>query len=67
MHRIVIAILVGIITTLLCLLVGSILLGIDTSPTALIGAFLTRFSGLLGLISGLYYIFSGSTSMHPRA
>lgn len=59
--RLVMAVVVGIITTLVCVLLGSIFMMFDINWAAAIGSFLKSFSGLLGLLAALWHFFSGTT------
>lgn len=65
LSRIVLAVIVGVVVTLLCVLVGGLLITMPVSWAAAVGAFLKEFSGLLGLLAALWYFFSGTTWPGP--
>jgi hypothetical protein len=58
--RIVLAIVVGIVVGLACVLVGGLLVSIATFGWVdTLGSFLQRYAGLFGLLSALWYFFAG--------
>jgi hypothetical protein len=61
LSRIVLAVLVGVITTLACVLVGGILVSLGVAIAVTIGGFLVNYSGVLGVIAALWYFFSNQT------
>lgn len=61
LSRIVLAVVVAVIVTLACVLVGGILITLDVSVAVAVGAFLKDYSGVLGVLAGLAWFFSGRT------
>jgi Na+(H+)/acetate symporter ActP len=62
LSRLVIAVVYGVITTLVCVLVGGLLGSFGVSWAATIGAFLVHYSGLLGLLVALLTFFGNPTA-----
>lgn len=61
--RVVLAVVVGIVVGLVCLLVGALLGDIGIPFVATIGSFLATWAWVLGLLAGLWFFFSGRTSI----
>jgi len=63
--RLVQALVVAIVTGLVCLLLGAILgsLGIPIAST--VGAFLTHWGWVIGILAGLWFFFSGGSLSLP--
>lgn len=61
LSRIVLSVIAGVVVTLLCLLVGALLMTVPVGWAAAIGAFLSTYAGLFGLLTALWYFFSGTT------
>ena len=63
--RIVLAIVVGVVTALVVLLLGLILVAMGGSVPVLetIGAFAEKFCWVFGLLAGLWFFFTGRTSL----
>lgn len=64
--RIVLAVVVGVVTFLGCLLVGLLLNALEVSFAVAIGGFLTQWAGVFGLLAALWHFFSGSTWLSSR-
>jgi len=60
LSRLIQAVVIAVIVTLACMLLGKILGAIDLSITFAIGAFLVQFSAILGILAGLWHFFGGS-------
>jgi hypothetical protein len=60
---IVIAVIVGVIAALICLLVGKVIAsaGAAAPPFAAVGGFLVQFCWVIGLIVGLLYFVTGGS------
>ena len=58
--RIVMAVVVGVATVLACLLIGALLTALHIEFAVVVGAFLTKWSGVIGLLAALGYWASGS-------
>lgn len=61
LSRLVLAVVVGVVVTLACLLIGALLATINVALAVTIGNFLKSWSGGLGLLAALWYFFAGST------
>lgn len=61
LSRVVMAVVVAVLVTLACILVGSILITLEVAIAVTIGAFLKDWATVLGVLAGLAYFFSGST------
>lgn len=59
--RIILALVVGVVTTLVIMLVGVILVSIDISWTKTIGQFFQNWAALLGLLAAVWYYFTLGT------
>jgi hypothetical protein len=56
--NIVLAVVIGIITTLVCIFVGGLLATIGISWAAATGAFLVAYGALIGLLAALWFYFT---------
>lgn len=61
--RIVLAVVVAVIVTLLCILGGGILATLQVAVAVTVGNWLTQYSAVLGVLSGLAWFFSGRTTL----
>lgn len=61
LSRLVQAVVVGVIVTLVCILVGAILVTLKVDLAVTVGNFLKDWSGVLGVLSALWFYFSGSS------
>ena len=59
LNRLILAVVVAVITTLACVLLGSILITLNVAVAATIGNFLSTYSAILGVLAGLWYFFAG--------
>lgn len=59
--RLVLAVVVAVVVTLGCVLLGGILAGLSVAVAVTIGHFLDSYSAVIGILAGLWYFFSGST------
>ena len=57
--RLVLAVVVGVIVYLVCLLVGPLVADLHASFAVTIGNWLTQYAGVLGLLAALWYFFAG--------
>lgn len=67
LSRLIIAIVVGVVVALVCVLVGGLLSTLTVDWAVTIGEWLKRYSSLLGLLSALYQFFAGGFSWPNRA
>jgi len=63
--RIVLAVVVAVIVTLACILLGSILLTLRVAIAETIGGWLRDYGTVLGVLAGLWYFFSGGSISFP--
>jgi hypothetical protein len=65
-QKLVLAVVVAVIVTLACILVGSILDALTVQVAVTIGNFLKDYSAVLGILAGLWYAFSGGLQWPNR-
>lgn len=61
LSRVVLAVVVGVVVGLVCLVVGSLLADVKVSFAETIGGFLAAWCWVIGLLAGLWYFFSGGS------
>jgi len=66
LQRIVLAVVVAIGVTIACIVVGGVLITIDVAIAVTIGRDLEKFGAAIGILAGLWYLFSGA-SWWPRS
>ena len=59
--RLVLALVVAIVTGLVCILLGSILASLGVPIATTIGDFLTHWGWVIGILAGLWYFFTGGS------
>lgn len=59
LRRVVLAVVVGVVVFLGCILLGMLLTALEVSFAVTIGAFLTQWAGVIGLLAALWHFFSG--------
>lgn len=57
--RIVIAVVVAVIITLACYLLGAILISLREEIAQTVGEFLKQYGGVLGVLAGIWQFFAG--------
>lgn len=57
--RIILGVVVAVAVTLLCILVGSILISLNVTVAVTVGNFLKQYSAAIGILAGLWYALSG--------
>jgi len=55
--RIVLAVVVAVVVTLACILLGTILAGLKVDIATTVGDFLKTYGAVLGVLAGLWYFF----------
>ncbi len=65
LNRLLIAVVLGVIVGLVCLLVGSLLATIPIPFVHTIGGFLATWAWVLGLLAALYSFATGRTGLFP--
>ena len=63
--KIVLAVVVAVVVTLACILLGGILETLKVAIAVTIGNFLQSYAGVIGVLSGLWFFFAGWTP-RPR-
>lgn len=66
LSKLILAVVVAVIVTLACILVGGILITLTISIAVTIGSFLKDYAGVLGVLAGLWYFFAGGFSLPTR-
>lgn len=61
LSKLVLAVVVGVIVTLACVLVGDLLDALTVQLAITIGNWLKTYSAVLGILAALWYFFAGST------
>lgn len=59
LSKLVLSVVVAVVVTLACILVGGILISLTVSIAVTIGNFLKDYAGAIGILSGLWYFFGG--------
>ncbi len=59
--RFILAVVVAVVVTLGCMLLGAILITLKVSVAVTVGDFLKTYSAVLGVLAGLYSFFTGRT------
>lgn len=57
-RRLVLALVVAVAVTLGCILLGTILVGLDVTIATTVGAFLKTYGAALGILAGLWWFFT---------
>ena len=60
-QKLVLSVVVAVVVTLACVLLGAILITLKVDIAVTIGGWLKNYAGVLGVLSGLWHFFSGST------
>lgn len=60
------AVVVAVIVTLACILLGAILVSLNVSVAVTIGNFFKTYGAALGILAGLWFFFSGATLIRPQ-
>lgn len=61
--RLVLAVVVAVIVTLACILVGSVLADLSVQIAVTIGNVIKSWSSVIGIAAGIWYYFNGSFSL----
>lgn len=64
--RLVLAVVVGVVVTLACMLVGAILAALSVDLAVTVGNFLKTYAGVAGVLAALWHFFSGSPEFWKR-
>lgn len=60
LSRIALAVVVAVVVTLACILLGGILATLEVDIAVTVGDFLKHYSGVLGVLAGIWYFFTNS-------
>lgn len=63
--RLVLAVVVGVIVYLLCLLFGPLVAELKASFAVTVGNWISTYAGVLGLLAALWYFFAGGGISWP--
>lgn len=66
LRKLILAVVVAVIVTLACLLLGAILAALKVDVAITIGNFLKTYSAVIGVLAGLWYFFAGGPWLTPR-
>ncbi len=61
LSKLVLAVVVAVVVTLACILVGAILVTLKVDIAVTIGQFLKDYAGVFGVLAGLWHFFSGAS------
>lgn len=61
LRQIILAVVVAVVVTLACVLLGGILITLKVDIAQTIGEFLKSYSGVLGVLAGLWFFFTNWT------
>ena len=61
LSRLVQAVVVAVVVALGCMLVGALLVALKLNLAVTVGVFLKDWAGVLGLLAGLWFFFTGRT------
>ncbi len=64
LNRLVIAVIIGIVVTLICIFVGGLLSTMTISWVVATGVFLKTYAALLGLLAALWHFFQGGSLLN---
>lgn len=65
LKRIILAVIVAIAVTLGCYLLGAILAALKVDIAVTVGDFLKTYGSVIGILAGLWFFFTGSTTARP--
>lgn len=66
LSRIVLSVVVGVVVTLACVLVGAILMALKVEIAVTVGAFIKQYAAVFGVLSALWHFFAGSPEFWKR-
>ena len=61
LSKVILAVIVAVVTTLGCVLLGGILASLGVTIAVTIGTFLKEYAPILGVLAGLWHFFTGGT------
>lgn len=66
LSKLVLAVVVAVVVTLACYLVGAILLTLKVAIAVTVGDWLKSYGGVLGVLAGLWHFFGGSSFFQAK-
>lgn len=60
LSRVVVAVVIGVVVTLACVLIGSVLVSLKVDVAVTVGDFLRSYSGVIGVLAAIWHFFSGT-------
>lgn len=67
LKRVVLAVIVAVVVTLACILLGGILASLEVKVAVKVGNFLESYGGVIGVLAGLWHFFGGGFSFSKNA
>jgi hypothetical protein len=64
--KLILAVVVAVVVTLGCLLLGAILVTLKVDIAVTIGEWLKQYGAVLGVLAGLWYFFTGGTWLRGK-
>ena len=64
--RVVLAVIVGVVVFLACVLIGGLLSDLKVDFAQTVGGFLQTWAAVIGLLAALWYFFTGGSFPNPR-
>jgi hypothetical protein len=65
LRKLILSVIVAVVVTLACILLGAVLITLKVDIAVTVGEWLKQYGGVLGVLSGLWYFFAGS-SIWPK-
>lgn len=62
LRNIILSVIVAVVVTLACVLIGGVLIALEVEIAVTIGQFLKSYSGVIGILAGLWHFFAGNTN-----
>jgi hypothetical protein len=63
LQRLILAVVVAVVVTLGCVLIGGILASLGVAIAVTIGGWLTQYATVFGILAGIAWFFSGRTTL----
>lgn len=64
LRKLILAVVVAVVVTLACVLLGAILTSLNVAIATTIGNFLKSYSAAIGVLAGLWYFFAGGFTLN---
>jgi uncharacterized membrane protein len=66
LSRLIQAVIVAVVVTLACILLGAILISLKVDIAQTVGDFLKQYAAVLGVLAGLWHFFAGGSLNWPK-